>query len=456
MNLCFFLFFVRLLTIGHSDSDVGFGYRVTLAVPTEYSRGFVGRAFIMETNQMVPNFRVALTVEAAGQNYSCSLDVLLGEARVWSSGHLSRFFTAEKCVLELTQNGDLQLKGQKERVGWRTGTSGQGVQRLQLLRTGNLVLVDAFNLIKWQSFNFPTNIVLWGQRLNVATRLTSFPSNSTSYFTFEILNDKLALYLISNNFNYAYWEYKPSGNQNITFIKVGTKGLEIYGDRYTRIEVIRSSRPEPVRFMALGNETGNLGLYYYSPGGKFEPSFKALNSTCDLPLACKPYGICTLDGVCSCIRFIPRGGLGSNCSNETIGGPCHANQVEMIEVQGVSSVLRVPKPDKIRVSKEECSNLCLNDCNCAAVLYSSGLEECYLYGVVRGVKQVPFGFGSTYMVKVPKGPGGSHGKGSGLRKWVVVVVGVADGLVILLILGGVGFYVIRKRRKSLQGAEANS
>lgn len=90
--------------------------------------GFIGRAFIIESEQMVPNFKVALSVESGDQKYSCSLDVFLGDVKVWTSGHFSRFYTTEKCVLELTQSGDLQLKGQEDRLGWKAGTSGQGVE----------------------------------------------------------------------------------------------------------------------------------------------------------------------------------------------------------------------------------------------------------------------------------------------------------------------------------------
>lgn len=471
MKLIHLLLLLILLFLIHGccggGSDILAGYKVSLAVPTDFIVGFGGRAFIMETNQnqMVPNFRVALSVESVEQRYTCSLDVFLGEVRVWSSGHFSPFFTAEKCELELTQNGDLQLKGQKELVGWRSGTVGQGVQRLNLLRTGNLVLVDASNLIKWQSFNFPANIMLWGQRLNVATRLTSFPTTTTnnndnnystsSSFSFEIQEDKLALYFNSGGSKYAYWEFKPSLNRTITFIKVGSKGLDIFGDKYTKIARIPSGTlQQPLRFLALGNETGNLGLYYYSNKGKFEASYQALSSTCDLPLACKPYGICTLSNVCSCIRFITRDGMNSGCSNGTSGGGfCGKAQVEMVELRGVTSVLKGDLA-QVGIHKEECADLCVEDCDCLAALYSSSSEDCYLYGLVRGVKQVWEGNGWSYMVKVPKGRGGDDGKSSGLRKWAVVAVGAADGLIIVLVLGGLGFYVVHKRRKILQSGGA--
>lgn len=82
----------------------------------------------MDSNQPIPSFKAALSVEAYNGKYSCSCQVFLGNVKVWSSGHYSKFYTSNVCVLELTNDGDLRLKGPKDRVGWRTGTSGQGVE----------------------------------------------------------------------------------------------------------------------------------------------------------------------------------------------------------------------------------------------------------------------------------------------------------------------------------------
>lgn len=422
---------------------------VTLNIPVEYNTEFTGRAFILETKQIVPSFRVALCVESFKQKYTCSLDVFLGDVKVWSSGHFLRLFTEGKCVLELTQDGDLKLNGRDGRVGWRTATSGQGVQSLHLLRTGNLVLVDSLNLIKWQTFNFPTNIMLWGQRLNVATQLTSFPTNSSGYFfSFEIERGKVALYLNSGRLKYSYWEFRPPVSRNITFIKVGNRGIDIFGDRYTKIAEITSSkiRIEPLRFLRLANETGNLGLYYYSEEKqKFEVSFQALSATCDLPLACNPYGICTLSNVCSCVRLIDS----KYCSNGFPQMSCVRNKVSMVELKGVKSVLKsIPK--NVSMSKEECASLCLDDCNCTSASYDSISEECSLYSFVRGIKQVEYVGGLSYMVKVPKEIARENENSSGLKNWVIVVVGMADGLVLVLVFGGVTYYIIHKRRQNLQ------
>lgn len=110
------------------SADILIGYELTLAIPGEYSKGFLGRAFVLEAHQTEPRFRVAISVEATAGRFACSLDVFLGDVRVWSSGHLSRFYTNDRCVLQFAENGELRLKGEDERVGWKSGTSGQGVK----------------------------------------------------------------------------------------------------------------------------------------------------------------------------------------------------------------------------------------------------------------------------------------------------------------------------------------
>lgn len=120
-----------LLSLGPSEPDIWTGYRVTVAIPPAYSPGYVGRAYLMGADGGAPPaFRVALGVEAGGGgcSYTCALEVFLGDVRVWSSGHSSRFYVEGRCALELAADGDLRLKGPDERIGWRTGTSGQAVE----------------------------------------------------------------------------------------------------------------------------------------------------------------------------------------------------------------------------------------------------------------------------------------------------------------------------------------
>lgn len=328
------------------------------------------------------------------------------------------------------------------------------MQMLRILNNGNLVLLDGSNLIKWQSFNFPTDVMLLGQRLNVATRLTSFPRNSTSYYSFEIKNDKIGLYFNSYGSNYSYWEFEPSNNRNMSFIKLGAKELGIFDENGKKIARISSGVFQPLRFLALSNKTGNLGLYFYSSSGsRFEASFRAIDSSCDLPSACTPYGICTSLNSCSCVGTSQGLDCGAGLSSGETFCPLKDENITMIELEDVASVLR-SRDKRVNVSKDECAGLCSGDCKCASAYFSSGV--CSLYALVGGLKQVDRKSGMSYvMVKVPKRV---HHRKSNVKKWVLILVGIIDGLVILLVFGGLGYYWVRKKRRALllQGGDQDN
>ncbi|GAU17209.1 hypothetical protein TSUD_178390 [Trifolium subterraneum] len=306
-------------------------------VPGKYEiGGFIGGGYLLET-KTVPNFRVALSIEGVNGRFSCSLLVFLGDVKVWDSGHYSRFYVTGKCLLEFTMDGDLRLKGPNETLGWKTGTSGQGVKTLQIQNTGNLVLMDEFNNVKWQSFNFPTDVMLRGQQLDVATRLTSSRINSSMFYSFEIENNKVAFEGFSGDF-------------------------------------------------------------------------------------------------------------------------CSDKRAEMLEIDNVSSVLK-GAPQTVNISRDTCSSLCLQDCKCAAALYfrnaSVEAAECYLYRLVLGLKQVDKGSGFSYMVKVPKGIGRNHEKHN-LKRWILLAVGVFDGLIIMTLVGGFVYWLIKRRNRGLRSEGRNS
>ncbi|XP_058739805.1 EP1-like glycoprotein 3 [Vicia villosa] len=456
MNLFYhFLFFVLLFNSAFSESSVGVGHSLMVEAPLEYRIGFKVGGFLLENDQTVPKYRVALSIEAIDSKFACSLLVFLGDVKVWDSGHYSKFYVTGKCLLEFSMDGDLRLKGPNGTVGWKTGTSGQGVKNLQILRTGNLVLVDELNNVKWQSFNFPTDVMLRGQQLDVATRLTSRRSNSTLFYSFEIENNKVSLYVNSGNLRYSYWNFQPTMSRSITYIKLSSKGLLLFDVKYKKIAQIPSQSNQPLKFLALKNETGNFGLYFYSQEkGKFEASFQALNKTCDLPNSCKPYGICTFSNTCSCIQILTndkKGSTSSDCSEGYSGGFCSGDKAEMLEIDNVSSVLK-GVPETVNISREACSSLCLRDCKCAAALYFRNASvdgaECYLYRLVLGLKQVNKGTGFSYMVKVRKGIGRNR-ETRDVKRWIFVVVGVFDGFIVMILVGGFGYWLFKRRRDGL-------
>lgn len=120
--------FISLLFHSFCECDISIGNRVSISVPSTYKSGFEGRAYFIRAGEVVPSFKAALSVEALDGRYLCALVVLFGEMEVWNSRRFSLFFPLELCVLELMESGVLQLRDSSGRIGWRTGTSGQGVE----------------------------------------------------------------------------------------------------------------------------------------------------------------------------------------------------------------------------------------------------------------------------------------------------------------------------------------
>ncbi|KAK4745918.1 hypothetical protein SAY87_012230 [Trapa incisa] len=149
-----------------------------------------------------------------------------------------------KCILELTADGDLPLKGPNHDGGWPTETSAE-----------------------WE-LQFPNRHILWGQRLGVATQLTSFPRNPTSFYSFEIQHDRVTLLPQLRPTQILLLGLEPSKNRNITYVQVGWRGLHLLDGNIKKIAQVlpfRQPGQEAPRFLSLNNATGNMGLYNYSP-----------------------------------------------------------------------------------------------------------------------------------------------------------------------------------------------
>ncbi|GMH14686.1 hypothetical protein Nepgr_016527 [Nepenthes gracilis] len=137
--------------------------------------------------------------------------------------------------------------------------------------------------------------------------------------------------------------------------------------------------------------------------------------------------------------------MGFDCPVGAREGLCGGSQAEMLELEDAGSVL-ISSSTKVNVSKEACTSICLNDCNCVAALYSfkkgdTNMQVCSFYYLVNGVKQMNRGSRLSYLVKVPKREGGVHRKTS-LRKWVMILVVVADGVVLFLVLADILHHLV--------------
>ncbi|KAF8024565.1 hypothetical protein BT93_F1668 [Corymbia citriodora subsp. variegata] len=111
--------------------------------------------------------------------------------------------------LSLKKNGDLVLTDARDAIVWATDTasllrSKTPVRQLQLLDSGNLILLDREgNVPLWQSFDYPTDVLLPEQNLTRNTPLVSSRSNrnfSSGYYKLYFNNDNVLLLDSLGNF----------------------------------------------------------------------------------------------------------------------------------------------------------------------------------------------------------------------------------------------------------------
>ncbi|VAH81310.1 unnamed protein product [Triticum turgidum subsp. durum] len=454
-----------LLQPALSSPDFRVGARFAVRLPGAYQPGFTGRTTMLEAaGQRQPRFAAAVSAEAGtGGGYLCSLVVLLANVTVWASGRPDQEFAARAvCQLELTADGQLRLTDGAMAVVWWSGTAGQGAKVLRLdSKTGNLRLLDDKKHTVWQSFDKPTDKLLPGQWLRVPSYFTVSPAKiSSPFYSVELDTDKIGAYIYFGEQKYSYWELAPNSNQAMAFAGMDESGLTMYDQRRRPVAKISPAvNKGPVRFLALGDD-GSLGLYAYdSRHGNFTPSYEAL-AFCDLPLACGVLGVCSLSG--SCRDFAARGvrpAQGGTLCNATATSSDALH--DMVEVRGVTTVLRADSP-LTNVPVQQCVDLCLRDCSCAAALHVkddavAGSGVCSHYELTAGAREVIGGEDGqrhSYWVKVLKGSKSNcredeedyDARNEALNK-ILIIFGVVD-VIGLLLFGGLCVYFICLRGRT--------
>lgn len=92
---------------------------------------------------------------------SCLFDMQM----VWSSNRDQ--MVQENATLTLTSTGELVLEDSDGNLVWSTNTFTQAFLRRVIHESGNLVLYKTSGGIIWQSFDYPTDTILLGQKLKV-------------------------------------------------------------------------------------------------------------------------------------------------------------------------------------------------------------------------------------------------------------------------------------------------
>ncbi|XP_022775877.1 LOW QUALITY PROTEIN: G-type lectin S-receptor-like serine/threonine-protein kinase SD2-5 [Durio zibethinus] len=326
-------------------------------------------------------FAVSIFKTSSGDNNSFSFSPQV----VWSANRNNP--VEYQALLQLTPEGGLILKDGDGVEVWSPNTVGKSVSRLNLSADGNLMLFDKTNKMVWQSFDYPTNSLVLGQRLVSGQKLRASvsPSNSSEgLYAFAIIDGHFQAYVDDAYSSQIYYRHSSEGNNSGAEFQIGVFGS---------LSVALSAN-----FIQLGSD-GYLKAYEWRES-KWEGIDLFGISRCSYPLVCGKYGVC-LEGGCACppaatqsqtIYFKPinytRPDLGcSAISPISCELSLHQSFLELQEI-GYEPLryLSIPISNDNNKSIEDCKEVCLKNCSCKAVIPISPYRYCYFLSDILSLK----------------------------------------------------------------------
>ncbi|XP_004308261.1 PREDICTED: G-type lectin S-receptor-like serine/threonine-protein kinase RLK1-like [Fragaria vesca subsp. vesca] len=271
-----------------------------------------------------------------------------------------------------------------------------------LLDSGNFVVYDNNSTVIWESFSFPTDTILGGQNLYAPDRLVSSASisdHSSGRFRLWMQDDgNLVAYPVNSSANpdNAYWSTGTYGKGFSVHLSLNISGfLTLLQDDTRVLTLVNGSyhgRSWNVIHRATLDVTGILRLYMHnfvsndSTSSREELVWSFLQDECEVKGTCGLNSYCTAVGNktnCNCYPgFVIDPTDTSGCYRNSSGDGCTSNHQDprlQYKVAEMENVMWGDHPYSLVSKKNQqlCSDSCLEDCNCGAVLYTNA--SCNMY-----------------------------------------------------------------------------
>ncbi|POO00162.1 Serine/threonine protein kinase [Trema orientale] len=305
-------------------------------------------------------------------------------------------------VLTLAVDG-LTLFDESHEPVWSTPRLAEHVTSLTLLETGNLVLVGPRNEFLWQSFDYPTDTIVVGQRLGVGKSLLS----AASGFDFSEGDYRLTLTgedLVSQWYGQTYWKLsvEPSSVRDfknaVSFMEMNSTGLYLYGvgeDRDSLVIVMRIVLPASSFRIAHLRYDGRFMINSLINGRDWVQDLVRPLEFCQIPSSCGKLGLCTkkssvTNGLCTCPDGFALGNRNNSClpANNSFSLSNGCNDHKELESAGPYNYLKLgngvkyfandfTEPTNRGVDLWVCQDLCSKKCSCLGIFYQNSSGSCY-------------------------------------------------------------------------------
>jgi hypothetical protein len=386
-------------------------------------------------------------------SYLLAVVHLASTSVVWSANVNSPVSHSDNFVFDKDGNAYLQSGGS---TLWTANTSTKGATSMQLLDSGNLVVLgkDSSSPL-WQSFNHPTDTLLSGQTFIDGMTLVSHSNTQNMTYTLQIKSGDMMLYADLQTAQ-PYWSalqdnrmiVNKNGN-NIYSANLTSRSWSFYdqsGSLLSQLVIAQQGDDGNTTLAAVLGNDGMITFYTLQSGNaKRTLPITVPQDSCDLPARCEPYSICNSGTGCQCPSALSSY---ANC-NPGIISPCKSKdkfQLAQLE-NGVGYVGTSFTSPVSKTNLTGCKDACVGNCSCVAVFFEQTSGNCFLFNQIGSLQQKDGGTsGFASFIKVSSGNHGS-GQGGSDKHTIIIVVILVGTLVVIGVLVYIGFCIYRRRRQ---------
>ncbi|KAK6140681.1 hypothetical protein DH2020_025588 [Rehmannia glutinosa] len=404
--------------------------------------------FLLSNNS---NFAFGLTTTE--ENVTLFLLVVMHKSSstiVWAANRDSPVQNSDSFTFDDNGNAYLQRGGS---TIWSTATANKGVSAMELLDSGNLVLIGNDGSVIWQSFKHPTNTLLSNQEFSEGMILTTDPNSKGSKNLTYSLEIKSGTMILSAGFQppQPYWSIKndsrktiDKGGGDVTSAVLSSNSWKFYDPNKVLLWqfILSQDINANATWVVVLGDDGFL-TFTVLQGGSTNPSPTRIpRDQCSTPAACDPYTVCYPGNQCQCPPALPfcKSVIFTSCDNST-------GSMELVRGgDGLSYfALGFVKPFS-KTNLDGCKASCLGNCSCGAMFFDSSSGNCFMFNEIGSMEGAINGANYTSYIKISTTNGGNGG-GNGNKRLPVVFIIVLVTLTITVGLFFVGFYIYRKNKK---------
>ncbi|KAI8566957.1 hypothetical protein RHMOL_Rhmol02G0083300 [Rhododendron molle] len=367
-------------------------------LPHSLSPNFTASYFELDNNSNYDAFLATGPFSAAMTKTSYLAVVhTASDTIVWSASRSSLVPYIDVSIC-LTASG-IYIEDKGGEFVWSTPPFSSPVSLLQLQESGNLVLLDRFNRSLWESFDYPTDTILIGQRLPVGQSLVSAISDqnlSMGDYWFTVTEDGGGDAVMTWN-GLTYWMlstdtrvYKVS-NLPASYMVLNETGLFLFGGNSSVVVIQLTLNVSEFRIAQLEYD-GRFSIKTFNSSNWVE-EFGAPDDYCGIPNICGTIGVCSgMPAHCSCPPgFHLNDQTSSVCSpvddSYSLPSACNASgngdsnvSTSYLELgDGMDYFLNNFSEPRVRgVNLSGCEHLCSLNCSCLGLFHDNSSGSCYL------------------------------------------------------------------------------